>query len=89
MASVRLPRHRYSERVRTVTEHIKLYTVPEAADILGVGQDTVYARVSDGSWPHTRITRKINFTDDQIHRIVRMSQVDAAPAPTPKRRKAS
>jgi excisionase family DNA binding protein len=91
MASVRLPRHRYSERVRTVTEHIEraTYTVQEAAARLRVGPQTVYARISDGSWPHTRLTRKISFTEDQIQRILRMSEVAAAPAPAPRRRKAS
>jgi excisionase family DNA binding protein len=65
------------------------YTVPEAAARLGVSKDTVRTRVREGAWPHTRLTRTISFTEDQIQRILKLNEVDVAPAPQPRRRKAS
>lgn len=64
------------------------FTVQEAAKKLGVGPDTVYAKVTAGDWPHTRLTRKISFTQEQIDTILRMGAVDPI-VTTPRRRKAS
>jgi excisionase family DNA binding protein len=74
-----------------MAEHIEpaTYNVAEAAKRLRVGPDTVYARVSDGSWPHTRLTRKISFTEEQIQQILRMGAVDPTPAARPRNRRAS
>lgn len=64
------------------------FTAQEAAVKLGVGPDTVYAKVRSGDWPHTRLTRKISFTQEQIDAIKRMGAVEPVVA-TPRRRKAS
>lgn len=64
------------------------FTVKEAAVKLGVGPDTVYARVNAGDWPHTRLTRKISFTQEQIDTIKRLGAVEPVTT-TPRRRRAS
>ena len=64
------------------------FTVKEAAVKLGVGPDTVYAKVNAGDWPHTRLTRKISFTQEQVDAIKRMGAVEPVVS-TPRRRKAS
>ena len=50
-------------------------TVPEAARLLGLSVDTVYRKVADGEWPHTRLTRKITFTPEQVDEILRRAAV--------------
>ena len=64
------------------------FTAPEAAVKLGVSKDIVYARVNAGEWPHTRLTRKISFTQEQIDAIKRMGAVEPV-VTAPRRRKAS
>ena len=66
----------------------ELFDVPQAAAKLRVGKDTVYAKVNAGDWPHTRLTRKISFTQEQIDTIKRMAAVEPVIS-TPRRRKAS
>lgn len=74
-----------------MADHIQpaTYTVPEAAIRLGLHPDSVYARVNSGEWPHTRLTRKISFTEDQIQQILKMGAQAPKPATRPRRRAAS
>lgn len=65
------------------------YSVVEAAELLRVSPQTLRMKVAEGVWPHTRLTRKITFTDAQIQQIRQLGAVDPRPARAPRNRKAS
>jgi predicted site-specific integrase-resolvase len=66
-----------------------LYSSKEAAMRLRVSVQTLRNRVREGVWPYTAITRSIQFTEDQIQQILKLSAVDTRPTRAPRNRKAS
>ena len=48
-------------------EPIRLYNVPEVAEMLHVAKDYVYDRVEDGTLRCYRLGRSIRFSMDQVN----------------------
>lgn len=66
-------------------------TARQAAARLGCSTDTLYAKVRDGEWPHTRLTgaRNICFTEQQLLDILALGAVSPVQRKQPRRRKAA
>jgi excisionase family DNA binding protein len=64
-----------------------LYTVEEAAEMLGVTVDFIRRRYQKGEIPHVRIGRYVKFSQANIDAIVDQFTVQPSAAPTPRRRR--
>jgi len=56
-------------------DEIKVYTVPEVAEILQCTPDYVYDRIREGSMSHFRIGRKIRLNREQIDDYLKTKEV--------------
>lgn len=57
---------------------MKVYTVKEAAKLLGVSAPTIYRLVEDKEIPCVRIRKAIRFTESQIKSALDQFTVEAA-----------
>jgi excisionase family DNA binding protein len=48
----------------------KLYTAPEAAQLLGVGRSTVYELIARGDVPATRVGRRVFLTASTLEALL-------------------
>lgn len=67
---------------------LKMVTVDQAADMLGVNRMTVYRRISDGEIPATNIGRKGGRARLRIHVSDLIAYQQAGAVPVPSRRRA-
>jgi excisionase family DNA binding protein len=60
---------------------LKLYTIPEAAELLHVPEGWLRKKVSAGAVPHTRLGKHVRFTDEHLLRIVEQGESEPVSIP--------
>lgn len=64
-------------QIQSPTTKLKLFNYSEAAELLGISQNTLRQYVSRKRIPFTKIGRNVRFTQDQIQEIIDAGREEA------------